>query len=100
MNDIIYLKRTIPNRVRRTKKLDMKPEQKTTTTGHGGSLDWHQSCNRSENHCHCSQWQLWEWNQPKRKSPDSDQLIRVRWCRNRERVDRTTNSCGYMATAT
>ncbi|PNX70709.1 hypothetical protein L195_g057665 [Trifolium pratense] len=95
MNDNIYLKRTIPNRVRRTKKLDLKPKQKITTTVHGDSLNRHQSCNRSENHRHCSQWQLWERNQPKRKSPYGDQLIRVRWCRNRERVDRTSNSCGY-----
>ncbi|MCI28289.1 hypothetical protein A2U01_0049489, partial [Trifolium medium] len=57
---------------------DPATDQKTTTTVHGGSL---------------------ERNQPKRKSPDGDQLIRVRWCRNRERVDRTTNSRGYMAMA-
>ncbi|MCI31296.1 hypothetical protein A2U01_0052508 [Trifolium medium] len=35
---------------------------------------------------------------PNGKSPNGNQHVRVRWCRNREMVDRTTNSRGYMAT--
>ncbi|MCI28071.1 hypothetical protein A2U01_0049271, partial [Trifolium medium] len=41
----------------------LQQKQKTTATVHSGGLDR---------------------NRPKRKSPDGNQHVRVRWCRNRE----------------